>query len=567
MAALLPVIVAYSAQVLVVVSVAALAERVLRSAAPAVRLAYWRAVALLCVLLPLAPFVSGGPQEATGVPLGALDSGLVTSTVVDSVSTIVSGATADVVMWILAAGVAVRIARLGLGLWQLRRMRRLAAAPATFGPSVDELRAMLAAHADLRWSDQVTQPVTFGVVSPVVLLPRRVESLSREAQRGVVCHELLHVARRDWRWILVEELARAVFWFHPAVWWLVARLDLSREQVVDARVVDCTSARGSYMDALVFFADQTGPVAPSIAFLRNRHLRARLRQLNRRASMTARRVVGTLAALLVVLGGATSAIVWALPLDLTLLQTSPAMSGLEIRLAENAPAPGLEEVTGGDPLRRLYLHATPVITGADVMGADLFDTGPRAVNVGVQFSPEAAERLRQATAAHIGRPAVVLLDGRVAMVATVRSPLGESAVISGITRDRAEALVQSLTPPARGAQDAGREAQPRREVVTVDDEGVTPPTVVQMVKPQYTAAAMEAKIQGEVVLDAVVETDGTVGDVTVVRSLDTEYGLDEQAVAALSQSRFEPGQKDGKPVAVQVTVQMSFVLRSDPENR
>ncbi len=567
MAALLPVIAAYSVQVLVVVSVAALAERVLHAAAPGVRLAYWRAVGLLCALLPLMPFLPAQPLEATGVALGALDGGLVTSAVVAPVSAIVSGAAAGVVVWILAAGVAVRIARLGLGLWQLRRMRRLAAAPAALGPSVDELRATLAAHADLRWSDQVTQPVTFGVVAPVVLLPRRVESLSREAQRGVVCHELLHVARRDWPWILAEELARAVFWFHPAVWWLLARLDLSREQVVDARVVDCTSARGSYMDALVFFADQTGPVVPSIAFLRNRHLRARLRQLNRRASMTARRLVGTLAALLVVVGGATSAIVWALPLDLTSLQASSATPGLEIRLAENTPAPGLEEVTGGDPLRPLYLHATPVITGADVVGADLFDTGAPAVNVGVQFSPEAAERLRQATAAHIGRPAVVLLDGRVAMVATVRSPLGESAVLSGITRERAEALVQSLTPPARGAQDAGQETQPRRDVVSVDDEGVTSPTVVQMVKPQYTQEAMDAKIQGEVVLDAVVETDGSVADVTVVRSLDTEYGLDEQAVAALSRSRFNPGQKDGKPVAVRVTVQMSFVLRSDPDNR
>jgi len=564
MAALLPVIVTYSAQVLVVVSVATLGERFLQSAAPAARLAYWRLVGLLCALLPIVAVVPARSQEAA--VLGTLEGGIAGLTVGGAVSPSMGAAAAGVVVWVLVAGGAARVAWLGLGLWRLRLMRRRAVLPAALEPAVDDLRATLAAYADLRWSDQVTQPVTFGLVAPVVLLPRRVESLSPEARRGVLCHELLHVARRDWPWILVEELVRAVFWFHPAVWWLLARLDLSREQVVDDGVVRYTTARGSYMDALMSFANQAGPVAPSIAFLRKRHLRARLQQLNRGVTMTARRLVGTLAALLVVMGGATSAIVSTLPLDLTALQ-APAASRLEIRLAEETPAPGLEEVTGGDPLRRLYLHETPVVTGADVLRAELIDTGTPAFNVGVQFSPEAAERLRRATAAHIGRPAAILIDGRVALVVTVRSPLGDSAMLSGITRDRAEALVRSLIPATRGARDAGQEGERRRDVVGHGAEGVTPPTLVRQVKPYYTPEAMKAGISGAVWLEAVVETDGTVGDVTVVRSLDSEFGLDDEAINATRQWRFEPGRKDGQPVAVRVAVEMSFTLRSDPENR
>ena len=58
----------------------------------------------------------------------------------------------------------------------------------------------------------------------------------------------------------------------------------------------------------------------------------------------------------------------------------------------------------------------------------------------------------------------------------------------------------------------------------------------------------------------VVLSDGTVGDVTVLRSLDTVYGLDAQAVSAAKQWVFMPGMKDGQAVAVRVTIEMTFTL-------
>ena len=89
----------------------------------------------------------------------------------------------------------------------------------------------------------------------------------------------------------------------------------------------------------------------------------------------------------------------------------------------------------------------------------------------------------------------------------------------------------------------------------------TMPVLVKDVKPQYTQAAREARIQGNVLLDAVVLKDGTVGDVTVTKSLDKEYGLDDQAVKALKQWQFKPGTKDGKPADVRVSIEMSFTLK------
>ena len=76
----------------------------------------------------------------------------------------------------------------------------------------------------------------------------------------------------------------------------------------------------------------------------------------------------------------------------------------------------------------------------------------------------------------------------------------------------------------------------------------------------YTPAAMQAKIQGDVELSAVVRADGTVGDVTVTQSLDTTYGLDDAAVEAARQWTFTPGTKDGQAVDVEVHMNMRFTL-------
>ena len=91
--------------------------------------------------------------------------------------------------------------------------------------------------------------------------------------------------------------------------------------------------------------------------------------------------------------------------------------------------------------------------------------------------------------------------------------------------------------------------------------GVSLPVVVKEVKPAYTAAAMQEKIQGSVWLTCVVGVDGLVSDVKITKSLDTEFGLDDEAMAAASQWIFKPGQKDGKTVPVLITIELTFTLK------
>src|SRR5712691_5431941 len=91
--------------------------------------------------------------------------------------------------------------------------------------------------------------------------------------------------------------------------------------------------------------------------------------------------------------------------------------------------------------------------------------------------------------------------------------------------------------------------------------GVESPRLLRSVRPNYTAEAMRAKVQGVVRLEGVVLPDGTVGDLKVTRSLDTIFGLDLEAIKAARQFRFVPGTRFGQPVAVLVSFEIEFTLR------
>jgi len=79
--------------------------------------------------------------------------------------------------------------------------------------------------------------------------------------------------------------------------------------------------------------------------------------------------------------------------------------------------------------------------------------------------------------------------------------------------------------------------------------------------PQYTKDALQRRIQGTVVLSAVVAPNGVAYDITVIKSLDPSFGLDQAAVKTLRQTRFTPGTRDGRPVPVRVVVEYSFTAR------
>lgn len=113
---------------------------------------------------------------------------------------------------------------------------------------------------------------------------------------------------------------------------------------------------------------------------------------------------------------------------------------------------------------------------------------------------------------------------------------------------------------ARSAARVGKPTEPFAPGVLRAGAGVTYPRIKQQVNPKYTPLAMRVKLMGTVELDAVVRTDGTVGEVQVTKSLDAVFGLDDAAIQALKAWRFEPATRKGQPVEVVVGVQLEFRL-------
>jgi protein TonB len=116
-------------------------------------------------------------------------------------------------------------------------------------------------------------------------------------------------------------------------------------------------------------------------------------------------------------------------------------------------------------------------------------------------------------------------------------------------------------PAASPVQSTAEKPWPPLDVSRVGRD-VLAPRLVREVKPNYPAAAMRAKVEGIVTVDAVVNADGSVGEVRVARSVDREYGLDDEAVACAKKWRFKPASRriDGVVVPVLVQIDIAFAL-------
>jgi len=95
-----------------------------------------------------------------------------------------------------------------------------------------------------------------------------------------------------------------------------------------------------------------------------------------------------------------------------------------------------------------------------------------------------------------------------------------------------------------------------------NEPGLIKPRLLKQVPPSYPSVAKNASVAGDVELEAVINPDGKVGDVRIVRSLDKRFGLDDEAVRVAKLWLFEPARKDGFPVPVIVTIVVQFKLRA-----
>ena len=114
-------------------------------------------------------------------------------------------------------------------------------------------------------------------------------------------------------------------------------------------------------------------------------------------------------------------------------------------------------------------------------------------------------------------------------------------------------------PSALQSSERAQQSNPDDPPMYKPRPDMTPPRPLDNPQPTYSDKARKAKYQGTCILTLIVGTDGLTHDIKVERPLG--MGLDEKAVEAVSQWKFEPARKEGQPVAVRIQIEISFHMR------
>jgi len=101
-------------------------------------------------------------------------------------------------------------------------------------------------------SKQLIEPAVFGIIRPVLLLPDVLNNRLSESQLNtIVAHEMCHIRRRDNLSAAIHMIVQAAFWFHPAVWWIKARLMEERERACDEGVLQSGAEAQLYAESIL----------------------------------------------------------------------------------------------------------------------------------------------------------------------------------------------------------------------------------------------------------------------------------------------------------------------------
>ncbi|MGB9459245.1 MAG: M56 family metallopeptidase [Bryobacteraceae bacterium] len=354
-------ILAYSLQIGLLVAVAAFLPALMRMRAAGARLLYWQLLLAACLLLPWLR-----PWHREVIAANVSVTTVVTSMAAAPAPARFHVSPGNLLLYLLAAGVVARLAWLSVGLWQLRSYRRRAV------PLENE-----GVRAEVLLSAEISSPVTFGWRRPVILLPERFPQLGDAMQQAILCHENLHVERHDWLFTVAEELVRAILWFHPAIWWLLGEIQLAREQAVDCQVVKITQSRDPYVDALLEMAGARPELdlAPAPLFLRKRHLKQRVMEIVREATMSRTRWISALAASVMFLAAATWLVTGAFPLAGApqLVSDAPGVTvdlgGARLihRSGVEYPVAAIAKGVQGTVVAQVKLDANGVVTDASIL--------------------------------------------------------------------------------------------------------------------------------------------------------------------------------------------------------
>ena len=214
------------------------------------RFVIWFSALLAIVALP---FLSGsgfGALYPRTLPLANLHGGITLSS---------SWASYLFAAWGVGAGLL--LIRLSVGLWRVRQIRRKSSEVdvASLDPAIAGIFRDFQSRRQVKLcvSSEVAVPAAIGFFRPAIVFPAWLfAQLSPEEIKVILLHELAHFRRWDDWTNLAQKMVKAVFFFHPAVWWIESHLTLEREMACDDMVLAQTASPRAYASSLISFAEK-----------------------------------------------------------------------------------------------------------------------------------------------------------------------------------------------------------------------------------------------------------------------------------------------------------------------
>ncbi|MFN7922409.1 MAG: M56 family metallopeptidase [Bryobacteraceae bacterium] len=585
---------AYFVQVAVLAGLGACLPRLLRVHHPRTQLVYCQALLALCLALP---WIQPWRRQAILAPLEVGNTAPWMAASRDRAPEPFPWDRAAIA--ILTAGAAVRAAWLGLGLLRLRRYRQDSAPMSPLPSSISEAQRRAATTAAVSLAPGCESPVTFGWRYPVILLPAGFRALAPDAQLAIATHELVHVRRRDWLWMMMEEAASVALWFHPAVWWLTARIRLLREQAVDQEVVALLGGSDPYVNCLLDMAGAPPrlDLAPAPLFLRRRHLSQRIQSLLEEVTVSKSRIALSYSCAAAVLAGALqlsialfpmvgqaqvsedgagvrvdagAKLVYRTPVVYPAAARTRKVEGtvtVELTLAQDGTVADARVVSGPDELRKAALSSVlewhydiasaPQRIMATIgfrMAPDGGAAGPVIGQVNVDgLTADLRETVRARLSPFVGMRLTPEVNREInSIISSARA----GRVVWGTDAQGVTVLSVSLEAPRTAS---GADFEPATDGTKRIRVGgnVQSSKLISKPAPEYPALAKQARIQGTVRFNVLIAKDGTIKALSLVAGHPL---LVESAQKAVSRWQYQPTLLNGEPVEVITVIDVNYTL-------
>jgi len=472
-------------------------------------------------------------------------------------------------------------------------------------------------------AEAASMPMTCGLLKPSICMPSDAKTWTEERRRMVLLHELAHVQRGDVATQMLARLALILTWWNPLAWLAWREFLKERERATDDLVLAAGARASEYASHLLEVARAMRPSAAlasaAVAMARRSDLEGRLiaildSRINRKPAGRAS-VIAAIAVAVAMIAPfaavrAQDPTAPAIPSDIdATIRAAIAQNNYEMldrpaealeaarqfdsakklldaalairqKVSSLAYGVGLIQLADLEKKRNQSKQAVPLYSQAIQVLGDKPEAAPALMFLGIDqlakkeyaLAIDSFKRAQNVDSRQAGTALMWMALAREREKnATEADALFRSALALGNPNsDQAATSMEMYSSflKAQGREDEAntmlsrardmRQAPAPKSGVPRIANGIVAPKLLAKIEPAYTEEARVAKYEGTATLWLEVGPDGLAHNIHVTKGLG--FGLDQSAIAAVSQWRFQPASKDGAPLAVAASVQVNFRL-------